>query len=105
MYDVLRCLTYQLRVTTDCQAKLILTEEKINLLRVNPLTLSMWSGIIPFVVTKRKSPSIFLLFRGAQGNRDEGLDEVCVDPEGKSAILQFHFFTFHVLFSVASHGT
>ncbi len=96
---------YQFRIAADCQAKLILTEEVINMLRMNPFTLGMWSSVIPFVVTKRSSPSRFSLFLGVQGTCDEDFDEVCVTPEGKSAILQFHFFAFQVLFSVASCGT
>ncbi len=72
---------------------------------MNPFTSGMWSSIIPFVVTKRRNPSRLSLFRGVQGTCDEDFDEVCVVPEGKSAILQFHLFAFHVLFSVAPCGT
>ncbi len=68
---------------------------------MNPFTSGMWSSIIPFVVTKCRSPSRLSLFHGVQGT----CDEVCVAPEGKSVILQFHLFVFHVLFSVASCGT
>ncbi len=75
------------------------------MLRMNPFTLGMWSSIIPFVVTKCRSSSRLSLFRGVQGTCDEDFDEVYAAPEGKSAIVQFLLFAFHVLFSVASCGT
>eukprot|EP01084_Bolivina_argentea_P104630 187339_1 len=51
------------------------------MLRMNPFTSGMWSSIIPFVVTKRRSPSRLSLFRGVQGTCDEDFDDVCVTPE------------------------
>ncbi len=99
---------HQFRIADDCQAKLILTEEKLDILRMNPFTSSMWSITIPFVVTKPGgSFSKLLTFRGVKSTYtyDEDLDEMCLAPEGKSAILQFYLFAFQVLFSVASCGT
>ncbi len=71
---------------------------------MNPFTLSMWSSVIPLVVTERTRPSRLSLFRGVQGTCDGDFDEVCVIPEGKSAILLFYLFALQVLFSVASCG-
>ncbi len=71
---------------------------------MNPFTLGMWSSIIPFLVTKRRSSLKLSWFRGAQGTYDEDFDEVCVTPEGKSAISQFLLSEVYVSFSVASCG-
>ncbi len=74
------------------------------MVRMNPFTLGMWSSVVAFLVTKRRSSSRLSWFRGARGTCDEDFDEVCVTPEGKSAISQFLLSEVYVSFSVASCG-
>ncbi len=95
----------------DCGAKIILTEERISILQMNPYTLGMWSITTPFVVTKPgAAPSKTVVYQNVKGLKpipgDFEVDEELHAPDSKSAILQqFHLFSFHVLFSVASCAT